>query len=426
MRAELRGELKGRSAYLDGLAAVRQLDALGADRPILLAYHPVARMNPFQALLYRAAWGAGVAPLPMTNLAELDAVAGLASLGVQVVLHLHWTNTVLAGVPAEGVANASAEFLAQLDRFRAAGGRLAWTVHNVLPHDSVRPDDEVALQRAILDRADAVHILAADTVAAVGDYFALPPGRTFHVPHPSYSGTYETTLTREEARYQLDIDVDDMVYALVGAIKPYKGLDDLLTAFDALYAEDPRRRLVVAGAPDHEAVTTAFVRRCERHPGILVRAARLPATEIPIYLRAADAVVLPYRRTLNSGVLLLAYTFGLPVVAPDVPGIAELLGPATSRSFSPGDAADLAKAMREVADLAGPTSAALTRAATLAVARDRAPERISPKFFAALREQLDAPGAPAVSAAPAMSAAAGAPPARTAGSVDPGIGEVPG
>ena len=38
----------------DGLAAVRQLDALGADRPILLAYHPVARMNPFQALLYRA------------------------------------------------------------------------------------------------------------------------------------------------------------------------------------------------------------------------------------------------------------------------------------------------------------------------------------------------------------------------------------
>ena len=32
MRVELRGELKGRSAYLDGLGAVRQLDALGVDR----------------------------------------------------------------------------------------------------------------------------------------------------------------------------------------------------------------------------------------------------------------------------------------------------------------------------------------------------------------------------------------------------------
>jgi glycosyltransferase involved in cell wall biosynthesis len=428
MRVELRGELKSRSAYLDGLAAVRQLDALGADRPVLLAYHPVARMNPFQALLYGAAWGAGVAPLPMANLAELDAVAGLASLGAQVVLHLHWTNTVLAGVPADGVANATAEFLARLDRFRAAGGRLAWTVHNVLPHDSVRPDDEAALQRAILDRADAVHVLAAGTAAAVAGYFALPLERTFHVPHPSYVGAYETTLSREEARYQLDIDVDDTVYTLVGAIKPYKGLDDLLAAFEALYAEDPRRRLVVAGAPDHEAVTTAFVRRCERHPGILVRAARLPATEMPVYLRAADAVVLPYRRTLNSGVLLLAYTFGLPVVAPDVPGIAELLGPETSRSFAPGDAADLARAMREVTDLAGPASAALTRAATLAIARERAPERISPMFFAALRERLDAADGPPT-AAPPSPAAPGTPlsPAATTGArLDAARGGAPG
>lgn len=389
MRAELRGELKNRSAYLDGLAAVRQLDVQGVSRPILLAYHPVARMNPFQALLYGAAWDAGVAPLPMASLDELDAVAGLASLGVQVVLHLHWTNTVLAGIPSEGAAAATAEFLARLDRFRAAGGRLVWTVHNVLPHDSVRPDDEAALQRAIVERADAVHILAADTAAAVAGYFALPPDRTFHVPHPSYVGAYDTTLSRDEARYQLDIDADDTVYALVGAIKPYKGLDDLLTAYDELYAEDSRRRLVVAGAPDRDAGTAAFVRQCERHPGILVRASRLPATEMAVFLRAADAVVLPYRRTLNSGVLLLAYTFGLPVVAPAVPGIAELLGPDTSRSFVPGDAADLARAMREVADLAGPTATARTRAATLAIARERAAERISPLFFAALRAQLD-------------------------------------
>jgi beta-1,4-mannosyltransferase len=400
MRIELRAELKGRSAYLDGLAAVRQLDAMGAARPVLLAYHPVARMNPFQALLYGAAWDAGVAPLPMASLAELDAVAGLASLGVQVVLHLHWTNTVLAGVPADGVAAATEEFLARLDRFHASGGRLVWTVHNVLPHDSVRPDDEAALQRALAERADAIHILAADTAAAVTGYFALPPDRTFHVPHPSYIGAYETTLTREEARFQLDLDVDDTVYALVGAIKPYKGLDDLLTAFDELYAEDSRRRLVVAGAPDHDAVTTAFVRRCERHPGILVRAARLPAAEMAVCLRAADAVVLPYRRTLNSGVLLLAYTFGLPVVAPDVPGIAELLRPDTSRSFEAGNVADLARAMRDVAALAGPAAAG-TRDATLAIAHERAAERISPAFFAALRERLDGE--------PARAASGGAP-----------------
>ncbi len=394
MRVELRGELKGRSAYLDALGAVRQLDALGVHRPILLAYHPVARTNPFQALLYGAAWESGVAPLPMARLDELDAVAGLATLGVQVVLHLHWTNTVLAGVPADGAAAAIAEFLARLDRFRETGGKLVWTVHNVLPHDSVREDDEASLQQAVLDRADAVHILAADTAAAVAGLFALPTERTFHVPHPSYLGAYDTAISREEARFQLDLEVDDTVYALLGAIKPYKGLDELLIAFDELYAEDSRRRLVVAGSPDHDAVANAFVRRAERHPGILVRATRVPSSEMPVYLRAADAVVLPYRRTLNSGVLLLAYTFGLPVVAPNVPGIAELLGPATSRSFSPGDAADLARAMRAVAELGGPAAGASTHGAALAIARERAPEGISRMFFAALRERLAASGPP--------------------------------
>ena len=151
----------------------------------------------------------------------------------------------------------------------------------------------------------------------------------------------------------------------------------------------------MAGAPDRDPVSTAFVRNAERHPGILVRAARIPASEMPVYLRAADAVVLPYRRTLNSGVLLLAYTFGLPVVAPRVPGIAELLGPATSRSFAAGDPADLARAMRDVGDLGGPDAGPRTRQAALAIASDRAPERISPMFFAALRERLDAGPGPA-------------------------------
>ena len=394
MRVDLRSELKGRSAYLDGLGAVRQLDALGVAHPILLAYHPVARTNPFQALLYSGAWEAGVAPLPLVALEELQAVGGLACLGVQVVLHLHWTNTVLAGVPADGAAAASAEFLARLDRFRDAGGRLVWTVHNVIPHNSVHPDDEAALQQAILDRADAVHLLAADTAAATAGYFELPTGKTFHVPHPSYVGVYETTLTQAEARYELDLDVDASVHALVGAIKPYKGLEDLAAAFDTLYAEDSRRRLMVAGAPDRDPVSTTFVRNAERHPGILVRAARIPASEMPVYLRAADAVVLPYRRTLNSGVLLLAYTFGLAVVAPQLPGITELLGPATSRSFAAGDAEDLARAMREVGDLGGPVAGPRTREAALAIARDRAPERISSLFFAALRERLEAGPAP--------------------------------
>ena len=44
----------------------------------------------------------------------------------------------------------------------------------------------------------------------------------------------------------------------------------------------------------------------------------IPDEEMEIYLKAADVLVLPYKEIFQSGVLFLAYSFGLPVVATDV------------------------------------------------------------------------------------------------------------
>ena len=57
----MNGEVRGRGrepgqAAEDAAAAIRQLEALGFDEPILLAYHPTSRLNPYQALLYSGSW----------------------------------------------------------------------------------------------------------------------------------------------------------------------------------------------------------------------------------------------------------------------------------------------------------------------------------------------------------------------------------
>ena len=44
----------------------------------------------------------------------------------------------------------------------------------------------------------------------------------------------------------------------------------------------------------------------------------IPDEDVEIYLKAADVCVLPYTEVFQSGVLFLAYRFGLPVVATDV------------------------------------------------------------------------------------------------------------
>jgi len=108
------------------------------------------------------------------------------------------------------------------------------------------------------------------------------------------------------------------VFGLVGHLRAYKGLDELLDAFEALAALPPdarRRRLLIAGTPGADPSIDALLGRARVHPDVVVDARRIPAEELSIPLRASDVIVLPYGSSLNSGALLLALSFGRPVIA---------------------------------------------------------------------------------------------------------------
>lgn len=386
------GTLRGRgseprSLVPDAVAAVRHVEGLGHERPILLAYHPVARVNPYHQLLYGQAWRAGVAPVPLYHLADLEVLeAAAAAAGVPLVLHLHWTNKILEGAATEAAAVAALEtFLGRLDALLAAGGHVAWTVHNVIPHDAVRPALEARLQQGIVDRATIVHTLSANTLEAVAGWFSIPAEKAVHVPHPSYRGAYVDFASPDQARWELGIEPDETVYALLGAIKPYKGTDRLLDAFDAITHRLPgRRRLIVAGLPDSTGAADAFLERCEAHPFVLTYARTILAEEMQHFLNASDLVVLPYLRSLNSGVLMLAFTFGVPVVAPAVGGIVEAITPESGRTFDPTVDDALVDALVEADALRTPEA----RAAARRVADRLAPDPLSETFARAVAERV--------------------------------------
>jgi beta-1,4-mannosyltransferase len=373
----------------DALAGAAYAEGLGHPLPAVLAYFPLVRLNPYQALLYRRCLAAGIAAVPLPSLDDIEALAGLRGAGIDVILHLHWLNQITKASTSEEDASASvAAFLARLDAFRDAGGHLVWTAHNVLPHDSRYPVADAALRQGLADRALLVHVLARGTADAVGDTYRLPPDeRLVHVPHPSYVGAYPSGPSRDQARQELGLTPDELVYAFVGAIRPYKGLDELLDAFDEMCAADPGRprRLLVAGNPDGGPAIEGALDRALAHPNVLLHARRLPPEDLAVILRATDVAVLPYRDALNSGVLMLALTFGLPVVAPSVAGVTELVDDRVAALFQPGEAGALTAALLRSEGLPG--EAATTRALEIAAAHD--PDTLSDRFAAALRTALD-------------------------------------
>ena len=72
----------------------------------------------------------------------------------------------------------------------------------------------------------------------------------------------------------------------------------------------------------------------------------IPDDETEVYFKAADVLALPYTQVFQSGVLVLGYTFGLPVVATDVGALGDdIIEGGTGFLCKPCDPTDLARAI---------------------------------------------------------------------------------
>jgi glycosyltransferase involved in cell wall biosynthesis len=387
MDRRLRSALQPPGAFTEeALAALRAADT-GSGQPLLLGYYPHFRTNPYQALLYRELRAQGIAPVGIRRAQTIAELAELQRAGLSTVLHLHWLHLVLGdALAASDTRAATREFLDLVDAHRAAGGRLVWTVHNILPHESRFEDAEAALSAEVARRADVMHVLASATADHVAPYFEVPRDRLLHGPHPSYAGAYEDIVSRLDARHELGLRPDDLVYLVIGAIRGYKGLEELLAAWPTL-PSNPRRRLVIAGAPSEDPSVPAMLNRSAALPDVIVDARKIPAEEMQVFLRAADVAVMPYRRALNSGALLLALTFGLPVVVPAAGGLAEVVDEAFAVTFDPATPESLGGALIAAERLVS----ADARAAAMAAAGRFDPAELSRRFATGLRERLGAP-----------------------------------
>jgi glycosyltransferase involved in cell wall biosynthesis len=369
------------------IAGLRAADAMGLD-PVILGYYPVYTTNPYLGLLYQRAWDVGIVPVPVPSDERIPELVSLARLGHRVVLHMHWLNRPL--LPATSPADAvrlGRSFLALLDEARAAGVRVAWTVHNLLPHGTRFHEEEAAFRGEVAKRVDVIHVMASATRELVAPYFDLPADRLLHVPHPSYAGAYPDYVTRAQARFELGIAPDELVYLALGSIRAYKGLERLLDAWDALPDDGTPRRLVIAGAPGKDEGIAETLSRAALHPTVLLHAQLIEDERMQVFLRAADIAVLPYLRSLNSGALVLALTFGLPAIVPAGYGFGELLDDVTGRTFDPDSTASLAEALVSARAMATPEASAA--AAAVAARFDSA--ELSLRFATSLRERLGWP-----------------------------------
>ena len=319
----------------------------------LLHFAPNYRGNPYQRMLYAGLPGIGARAIPVKDVT--GHLASQAESDDPGVFHLHWTNPILQ--PAESHLEARERldaFTRALESFVAAGGRLIWTIHNVLPHDARYVALEVELATTILRHADRVHLLSEQTLAQAAGHYAIDPAKVVVIELSSYFGVYPNTISRDGARARLGIEPGDKTLLVAGYVRPYKGIDRMLDVFDELLEDDPSLRLLVAGKPLDADGVAELEARCSAHPRVVSRFERIPDDELQVWYGAADVAVLPYTNILNSAAFRLATSLGVPVVGPRMGALTAYDGKPYVRLFDPASTRDLRDVVRRaVADFAG-------------------------------------------------------------------------
>jgi glycosyltransferase involved in cell wall biosynthesis len=314
---------------------------------------PFYRGNPYQAMLYAGMADIDAVVVPVAGITEH--LAARAKTGNAGLFHLHWTNPIVQPAASESEARKRLDaFVAALRAFVAAGGKLVWTIHNVLPHDARYRDLEIEMANEILHHADLVHLLSQETFDLVDGVYDIDAERVVIVEHNSFVGIYPDWITRDGARARLGIAAGDRVMIVVGGIRPYKGIDRLLDILDELVAEDPRLLLLIAGGAGQQPGIAELEARCEAHPRVVSRFKHLPNAELQAWFAAADVAVLPYVNILNSSAFQLAPSFGVPVVGPRMGALTAAEDEPYVRLFDPASVHDLRDVVkRAVEDFAG-------------------------------------------------------------------------
>ncbi len=350
------------------------MSEVGGRRPLrVLSMPDYRRDNPYQRLLADALAGQGVEsvggrpgrrqPFPIL-LAWLRA-------GRPGVLHLHWTHEYLKGRDGPTRLN-RLRLLGQLRLLRRLGVRLVWTMHNLGGHDGGASTAEAAVHRAVIELADAVicHCSAARDAAIAAYHLDVSRAAKLAViAHGSYIGAYPDLVTTAQARDRLGLSDAGPVLLFLGAVRGYKGTDALVAAFRAIDA--PSARLLIAGRTRGEGIEARLTAAASADPRIVLALRFIPDDELQVWLRAADAVVLPFRDILTSGSAILALSFGRPVVAPALGCLPETVPHDAGVLYDPDAPDALAGAIRRT--LAGDLRAMGVAARARAEALDWSP-----------------------------------------------------
>ena len=230
------------------------------------------------------------------------------------IVVFHWPTEFFRPTSRKATALLLARMLA--DKVRH-GTRFVWVAHNLSPHDGGSLASPTTTRLFLHLLSGVIYLSRQSRIEAQRLYPALARTPALVTVHGRYGD-----VAQPARRHDAETPANRLLF--FGQIRAYKNVVRLV--------EEARRvtatpfSLTIAGTSPDPALTRAVVAAAAEDPRIRldIRDDFIADAELEAIVDAHDAVVLPYRNVLNSGVALHALGRNKPILAPRVGSLPEL------------------------------------------------------------------------------------------------------
>jgi glycosyltransferase involved in cell wall biosynthesis len=288
---------------------------------------PLGGMNPYQRLLYEHLGPLG---FELVSGARLRLSWLWAAKPDVDVIHIHWPQALYTFARGPRFVRWAcswlklAAFVVRLRTARRLGYRLAWTVHQVFPHDHAPSRRDRLAARVLAQQADVLIAHDDPTAELARRELGAAVDRIAVIPHGSYVGIYPPGRTRERMRRELDVPETAFVFLIFGELRAHKEVVRAVEAFTGARAGE--LALVIAGMPKDAETIAALEQHAADDSRIRLKLEFVYPEHVAELFTACDAVIAPRADGGTSGSLILGPSLGLPTIAADRPAYREVLG----------------------------------------------------------------------------------------------------
>ncbi len=232
------------------------------------------------------------------------------------LVHLNW----FENIDDSGFWVALRSFLRKLTvlvAIRLSGKPLVWTMHNRASHERGLAFFSRAITRLLVRWSHRIVIHAWSSGELLAAYGKKASAKAAYIPHPHFIGLYG------EPKPHTARGGDTLRLLFAGMVKPYKNLEMLI---DVVSAFGDRVQLTIAGKAIDADYERRIASRAAQAGNVTFLPYFVPDDRLAALLADADALVLPYdlASSLNSGTVLLAFSYKKTVICPEIGTIQDL------------------------------------------------------------------------------------------------------